>query len=106
VHGQPLEGAEREAYEVIAANWGPASKGLVLPTGTSDEIVDAWRKAVEEMTKDLDFMDAAPKNIGPFPVVIGEDVRGIIGKAVDLSDASKQQFNDAIAHYQLTYRIE
>lgn len=106
VHGKPLEGAEREAYEVIAANWGPASKGLVLPTGTSVEIVDAWRKAVEEMTKDLDFIDAAPKNIGPFPVVIGEDVRGIIGKAVDLSDASKQQFNDAIAHYKLTYRIE
>ena len=25
---------------------------------------------------------------------------------VDLSDASKQQFNDAIAHYRLTYRIE
>ena len=91
---------------MIAANWGPASKGLVLPTGTSDEIVDAWRKAVEEMTNDLDFIDAAPKNIGPFPVVIGEDVRGIIGKAVDLSDASKQQFNDAIAHYKLTYRIE
>jgi hypothetical protein len=106
VHGKQLEGAEREAYEVIAANWGPASKGLVLPTGTPAEILDAWRKAVEEMTNDAEFIDAAPKNIGPFPVVIGEDVRGIIGKAVDLSDASKQQFNDAIAHYNLTYRIK
>ena len=91
---------------MIAANWGPASKGLVLPTGTPAEIVDAWRKAAEEMTKDVEFIEAAPKNIGPFPVVIGEDVRGIIGKAVDLSDASKKQFNDAIAHYRLTYRIE
>ena len=91
---------------MIAANWGPASKGLVLPTGTSPEIVDAWRQAVVDMTNDPEFIEAAPLNIGPFPVVIGEDVRGIIGKAVDLSDASKEQFNDAIAHYKLTYRIE
>ena len=105
VHGKPLDGAEREAYNVIAANWGPASKGLVLPSGTPSEIVDAWRKAVEDMTKDEEFIAAAPSNIGPFPVVIGEDVRGIIAKAVDLSDESRQQFNDAIEHFQFTYRI-
>lgn len=106
VHGKVLEGDERAAYEVIAANWGPASKGLVLPTDTPAEIVDVWRGAIKKMTEDPDFIEAAPQNIGPFPVVIGEDVRGIIGKAVDLSDASKQQFNDAIAHYKLTYRIQ
>ena len=79
---------------------------MVLPTDTPAEIVDVWRGAIKKMTEDPDFIEAAPKNIGPFPVVIGEDVRGIIGKAVDLSDASKQQFNDAIAHYKLTYRIQ
>ena len=75
-------------------------------TDTPAEIVDVWRGAIKKMTEDPDFIEAAPQNIGPFPVVIGEDVRGIIGKAVDLSDASKQQFNDAIAHYKLTYRIQ
>ena len=61
---------------------------MVLPTDTPAEIVDVWRGAIKKMTEDPDFIEAAPKNIGPFPVVIGEDVRGIIGKAVDLSDAA------------------
>ena len=46
VHGKALEGDERAAYEVIAANWGPASKGLVLPINTPAEIVDVWRGAI------------------------------------------------------------
>ena len=69
---------------MIAANWGPASKGLVLPTGTPAEIVDAWRKAVEEMTEDAEFIEAAPE-YWALPSCYRRGCEGIIGKAVDLS---------------------
>jgi len=105
VNGMPLEGEDLEAFKVIAANWGPASKGLFLPTGTPQDVVDAWRGAIRKMTEDPQFIADAPGNIGPFPVVIGEPVEEIFANAVNLSDASKSQFNAALKKYGMTFRI-
>jgi hypothetical protein len=57
------------------------------------------------MTEDPQFIADAPGNIGPFPVVIGEAVEEIFANAVNLSDASKSQFNAALKKYGMTFRI-
>ncbi|MBT6531987.1 MAG: hypothetical protein HOM03_03305 [Marinovum sp.] len=106
VNGKSLAGDDMEAFLAIAANWGPASKALFLPTGTPKDVVDSWRGAIKKMTQDPQFIADAPKNIGPFPVVIGEPVRDIISKAVNLSEGSKAQFNAVLKKKNLTFRIE
>lgn len=106
IHGTPLAGEQLEAYLSINAIWNQASKALFLPTGTPDEIVEAWRDAFRAIMEDPDFIAQAADRLGPTDVIIGEAARGVVASASILSEATITQLNDALAANNFTYRIE
>ncbi len=63
---------------------GSGSKSLMLPKGTSDDMVNAYVKAVKNILKDKKFMKIAKKEIGDYPQAFGKDADNIVKNAVDL----------------------
>ena len=106
VNGKKLEGDDLEAFYSIGAAWSQASKSLLLPEGTPDEIVEAFREAARKMVADPEFMEKAPSALGPFPLIIGEEAGQIIRKASIFSDNTKAQLNSALKKNQFTYRVQ
>ena len=73
VNGKKLEGDDLEAFYSIGAAWSQASKSLLLPEGSPDEIVEAFRDAATKMVADPEFKEKASSALGPFPLIIGEE---------------------------------
>ena len=106
VNGKKLDGADLEAFYSIAAAWAQASKSMLLPEGTPDAIVEAYRKAVTEMVNDPDFKDKATKALGPYPLIIGEEAGPILKKAAIFSDSTKKQLNAVLKKNRFVYRVQ
>ena len=106
VNGKKLDGADLEAFYSIAAAWAQASKSMLLPEGTPDAIVEAYRKAVTEMVNDPDFKDKAIKALGPYPLIIGEEAGPILKKAAIFSDSTKKQLNAVLKKNRFVYRVQ
>ena len=66
VNNKKLSGEDLESFYSIAAAWSQASKSLLLPEGTPDEIVNVWRNAATKMVNDPDFKSKAKKAWGHF----------------------------------------
>ena len=106
VNGKKLEGDDLEAFYSIGAAWSQASKSLLLPEGTPDEIVEAFRDAATKMVADPEFKEKASSALGPFPLIIGEEAGEIIKKAAIFSDTTKEQLNAALKKNRFTYRVQ
>ena len=106
VNGKKLDGADLEAYYSIAAAWAQASKSMLLPEGTPDAIVRAYRKAVTAMVNDPEFKEKATKALGPYPLIIGDEAGPILKKAAIFSDSTKEQLNAVLKKNRFVYRVQ
>ena len=106
VNGKALAGEDLEAFYSIAAAWSQASKSMLLPENTSDDIVNVYRNAAKKMVNDPDFKAKATKALGPFPLIIGEEAGAIIKKAAIFSDNTKKQLNKVLKKNRFTYRVK
>ena len=106
INGEKLAGDDLEAFYSIGAAWSQASKSMLLPQGTPDEIVQAFRDAATKMVNDPEFKEKATKALGPFPLIIGEEAGAIIKKAAIFSDKTKEQLNDVLKKNRFTYRVK
>ena len=106
VNGQKLSGDDLEAFYSIGAAWSQASKSMLLPEGTPDEIVEVFRDAAIKMVDDPEFKEKATKALGPFPLIIGEEAGEIVKKAAVFSDNTKDQLNAALKKHRFTYRVQ
>ena len=106
VNGKALAGEDLEAFYSIAAAWSQASKSMLLPENTSDDIVNVYRNAAKQMVNDPDFKAKATKALGPFPLIIGEEAGAIIKKAAIFSDNTKKQLNKVLKKNRFTYRVK
>ena len=79
---------------------------MLLPEGTPDEIVEAFRDAATKMVADPEFKEKAASALGPFPLIIGEEAGEIIRKASIFSDTTKEQLNAALKKNRFTYRVQ
>ena len=106
VNNKKLSGKDLESFYSIAAAWSQASKSLLLPEGTPDEIVNVWRNAATKMVNDPDFKSKAKKALGPFPLIIGEEAGPIIKKASVFSQSTKKQLNNVLKKNKFTFRLQ
>jgi hypothetical protein len=106
VNGKKLAGDDLEAFYSIGAAWSQASKSMLLPEDTPDEIVKAFRDAATKMVNDPEFKEKATKALGPFPLIIGAEAGEIVKKAAVFSDTTKEQLNAVLAKNSFTYRVQ
>ena len=69
VHGKKPSGIEWEAMRAFLIAGFPAQKLLVLPKGTSDDIVETYRAAVRAMIKDPEYLAKRDATIGEYEQV-------------------------------------
>ena len=105
-NGKKLEGDDLEAFYSICAAWSQASKSMLLPENTPDEIVKVFREAASKMVNDPEFKEKAIKALGPFPLIIGEEAGEIVKKAAIFSDTTKDQLNAVLKKNSFTYRVQ
>jgi tripartite-type tricarboxylate transporter receptor subunit TctC len=105
-NGKKLDGADLEAYYSIAAAWAQASKSVLLPEGTPDTIVKAYRDAVLRMMDDPEFKEKATKVLGPYPLIVGDAAGPILKKAAIFSDSTKKQLNAVLKKNGYVYRVQ
>ncbi|MBI2509144.1 MAG: tricarboxylate transporter, partial [Betaproteobacteria bacterium] len=85
VHGKKPSGAPFEAFRTVFQMAIMASKGLVLPAGTPQPVVDAWRTAVKGILDDPEFEKTAASIVENYPQFLGEDVRPILREATEFT---------------------
>jgi len=88
--GKEPSGPIFEAWKNLATMGVSASKGIALPTGTSDEVHAAWTVAVKEILKDKKFQSKGRKILGTYPFSFGKDAAAIYKNAVDVQPESKK----------------
>ena len=106
INGKKLEGDDLEAFYSIGAAWSQASKSMLLPENTPDEIVEVFRDAARKMVNDPEFKEKALKALGPFPLIIGEEAGEIVKKAAIFSDTTKDQLNAVLKKNRFTYQVQ
>ncbi|MEQ8193432.1 MAG: hypothetical protein RIB59_02980 [Rhodospirillales bacterium] len=65
------------------------SKSLVLPKGTSDDIVDTYIAAVKKALKDPEFRKATKGQFEQYPQSFGADAAKVYKEAVDINPETK-----------------
>ena len=106
VNGKKLSGDDLEAYYSIAAAWAQASKSMLLPENTPDEIVKVYREAATKMVNDPEFIERAKSVLGPYPLIIGEQAGPIIKKASVFSESTKNQLNTVLNKNKFSFRLK
>ena len=69
VHGKKPSGIEWDAFKAFLISGFPAQKLLVLPKGTSDEILEAFRAASRLLLKDPYYLENRDRVIGEYEQV-------------------------------------
>jgi putative tricarboxylic transport membrane protein len=87
--GKDPTGPVFDAWKNVVTMGVSASKGMGLPTGTSDEILAAWTNAVQQIIKDKDFMTKGRKVLGSYPLTFGKDAATIYSNAVDIKPETR-----------------
>jgi hypothetical protein len=84
VHGRKPSGPGYEAWKAILQMTVMANKSILLPAGTPQPIVDAWRAAVQKTLADPEFEKNAASVIEGYPQFVGESARPIMKGATTL----------------------
>jgi len=83
VNGKKPSGPAFSAYRTVFQMAIMASKALVLPHGTPQPIVDAWRKAVKEVLEDPAFEKTGASIVENYHQFLGDDARPILKEATE-----------------------
>ncbi len=90
VHGKKPSGIEWEAMRAFLIAGFPAQKLLLLPKGTSDDIVETYRAAVRAMIKDPDYLAKRDTVIGEYEQVTDAAGEKLFQSGVTISPQARQ----------------
>lgn len=104
MHGKKPSGLKFEVWKSFVSMGVATSKGMALPKGTPDEILNTWITAVKKIQKDKKFAKQGRKILGNYPIHTGEDARKLLKLSVDISEEGlawykswvKKQFNTGL----------
>lgn len=85
VHGEPLSGPAYEAYYGLMSATITTGKAIVLPSGASEEIIDAYSRAFAKVVGNPEFLDANKESLGGYQLYTGDDARALWGTVTNLS---------------------
>jgi len=85
MHGKKPAGPAYEAWKAILKMGVMANKAILLPAGTPQPVVEAWRAAMRKALDDPEFEAKASAVIEGYPQFIGEAARPILTSATTLT---------------------
>lgn len=97
VHGKKPSGIEWEAMKAFLIAGFPAQKLVILPKGTPDDIVAAYRKAVVAMTKDPEYIANRDKAIGEYEQVTDAIGESLYKSGTTISPEARQWVRDFLS---------
>lgn len=83
--GKAPSGGEWEAFKAFLIAGFPAQKLLVLPKGTSPEIVEAYREAVRKMIKDPAYQAGKEDALGGYDQVTDKGAEALFKEATTIA---------------------
>jgi hypothetical protein len=88
--GEPPSGPGWDAWKAFFAAGFAAQKLIVLPEGTSKDIVDAYREAVRNMRDDPEYQANKEAVLGAYEQVTDEDAETLYDLATNVPDESRE----------------
>jgi tripartite-type tricarboxylate transporter receptor subunit TctC len=95
-HGKMPSGPSFDAYKALLAMGTNASKALVLPPGTPQNIVDTYIKTAKRAFKDPEFSKVLSKKLGDYEASFGDDAANLLKTATDIPEDTKKWLFDWI----------
>ena len=89
VTGKPPEGIEWEAFKAFLIAGFPAQKLLMLPKGTSEDIVEAYREAVRNMKGDPEYQAAKVDALGGYEQVTDEAADALFAEGTTIDPEAR-----------------
>ena len=89
VTGKPPSGPQWEAFKAFLIAGFPAQKLLVLPKGTSKEVVEAYRQAVRQMLKDPEYKAGVARALGGYDQVTDKAGESLYREGTTISPAAR-----------------
>ena len=90
VAGKPLAGVELDVWKAMMAVRVMASKALVLPVGTPQNVVDAYTQAARKAVEALKNDPRAQNVLGAYPQLVGKEAEAAVMAAADMKPAQRQ----------------
>ena len=103
VHGKKPSGLEWDAFMAFLVSGFPAQKLMVLPKGTSDDIVETYRAAVRDMLKDPDYLEKRDEVIGEYEQVTDAQAEKLYKDGTSISPEARQWVRDFL---EKTYKVK
>ncbi|MEX2450412.1 MAG: hypothetical protein WD407_06110, partial [Rhodospirillales bacterium] len=88
--GKEPSGPQWKALKSIINIGVMSSKSLILPAGTSDEIVDAYVATIKKIMALPDFQKKAKKELLNYPQSFGADAAKVLKDGVDIDDETRK----------------
>lgn len=90
INGKKPSGPVYEAFINFLHIGITASKSIVLPKGTPDNIRDVWVEAAKKMNADPAFLEKAAKRLGNYPRSFGDDATDVLRRATDIKPKTRE----------------
>ncbi len=95
--GKKPSGIEWDAMRAFLVAGFPAQKLLVLPKGTPDNIVEAYRAAVRAMLKDPEYLAKRDELIGEYDQITDKEGEALYKAATTISPDARQWVRDYLS---------
>lgn len=90
IHGKKPEGSAFNVWRAFFVAGFAAQKGIFLPKGTPDDVVEAWREAVAKTVESEEFKTRSAKVLGLYPQAVYDDAVGAFDAAMSITDADRE----------------
>lgn len=105
VHGKKPSGVEWDAMRAFLIAGFPAQKLLLLPKGTPDDIVEAYRSGVRGMIKDPDYLAKRDQTIGEYEQMTDAAGEKLFQSGITISPAARAWVREFLTkNYQVGFK--
>lgn len=105
VHGKKPSGVEWDAMRAFLIAGFPAQKLLLLPKGTPDDIVEAYRVGVRGMIKDPEYLAKRDQTIGEYEQVTDAPGEKLFQSGITISPEARNWVRDFLTtNYQVGFK--
>ncbi|KAA1155592.1 tricarboxylate transporter [Pseudoalteromonas sp. FUC4] len=90
IHGEKPTGVEYNVWKTFFIAGFAAQKGLFLPQGTPDDVIESWRSAAQRVIDQDNFKEESELVLGEYPQLIHEDAVNTLSSALTISETDKE----------------
>jgi tripartite-type tricarboxylate transporter receptor subunit TctC len=91
IHGEPPSGPDYEAYKAFNTAGFAAQKMFVLPEGTPEEIVEAYRQAWRDVFEDEDYQNTVEATLGTYAQVTDRAAEALFQAGTTISPEVRER---------------